>query len=82
MGDSALSRSGTTSPLGKLDDRFESFRIESEVKARFAQLAAQRQKPPAELLRDVMRVVVYGADQVKSMHCDDVDEVALMLARK
>lgn len=82
MSETSLARNGVTSPLGKLDDRFEAFRVESTLKADFARLAAEHQKPPAELLRDVMRVVTYGAEAVKRMHCDDVDAVVKMLARK
>lgn len=82
MTGTSLSRNGVTSLLGKLDDRFEAFRIESTLKADFARLAAEHQKPTPELMRELMRVVCYGADAVKRMHCDDVDRVAAMLARK
>ncbi len=77
-----FSRTGTTSPFGKLDDRIEAFKIESEVKARFAARAAQAKKPPTEFLRDVMRVVAFGPDEVKRMHGDGVDVVVRSIGGK
>ena len=77
-----LHRNGSTSPLGKLDDKFESFRVEGIVKAKFAEKAALCGKGATEFLRDVMRVVALGPDDVKRMHCDQVDQVVRMLAGK
>lgn len=78
----AFSRTGTTSPFGKLDDRVEAFKIESEVKARFAERAAAAKKPPTEFLRDVMRVVAFGPEEVKRMHGDGVDLVVRNIGGK
>lgn len=75
-------RSGTTSPLGKLDEKFEGFRIEGVVKARFAEKAAGVGKTSQEFLRDVMRVIAYGPEEVKRMHVEQVDLVVQMLAGK
>lgn len=78
----AFSRSGTTSPFGKLDDRIEAFKIESEVKTKFAARAAAARKPPTEFLRDVMRVVAFGPDEVKRMHEEGVDVVVSIIGGK
>lgn len=78
----ALSRSGSTSPLGKLDDKWEGFKIEGVVKLRFLERAAAANKPPTEFLREVMRVVALGPDEVKRMHVASVDLVVSMLAGK
>lgn len=76
------SRNGTTSPLGKLDDRIEAFKIESVVKARFEAKAAECGKPSAEFLREIMRVIAFGPDEVKRMHSDGVDRVVRLLGGK
>jgi hypothetical protein len=76
----AFARSGSTSLLGKLDDRIEAMRIESEVKARLTLLASASDKPLAEFLRDIYLVLAYGPDEVKRMHRDRVDVVVEMLA--
>jgi len=78
-GGTAFHRTGKTSPLGKLDDRIETFRIESIVKARLRVLAAQQGIPLSELMQSICRVVAYGPDELKRMHSDDVDVVASML---
>jgi hypothetical protein len=78
----AFSRNCTTSPFGKLDDFVDGFRVESSVKEKFAQCAAELDKNPTEFLRDVMRVVAFGPDTVKRMHSQQVDRVVEMLGRK
>jgi hypothetical protein len=77
-----FSRSGATSPLGKLDDRIEAFRIEGVVKARLTEMAARRGKPLPEYLRVVLQVITFGPDTVKRMHLNEVDEVVKMLEGK
>lgn len=77
-----FARNGTTSPLGKLDDRLEANKIESVVKARLQVLAAEAGKPLNEFLRDIYRVVAFGPDEVKRLHVDGVDRVARMLGGK
>lgn len=78
----AFSRSGSTSPFGKLDDRIEAFRIESAVKAAFAKRAAEAGKPEAEFLRDVIRVVAWGPEAVKRLREQEVDLVVQKLGGK
>lgn len=78
----AFSRSGRTSPLGKLDDRVDAFRIESTVKQEFAKRAAEADMPVAEFHREVMRVIALGASTVESMHSDRVKKVVEMLGGK
>lgn len=76
----AFSRNGSTSVFGKLDDRIESFRIESIVKSAFAQVASQKFGMPAvEFARFVMRIIAFGPAQVKRMHSHQVDEVVKLL---
>lgn len=83
LDDPMFSRSGVTSPFGKLDDRIEAFKIESEVKARFAERAALAgKKNPTEFLRDVMRVVAFGPEHVKRVHQDGVDVVVEIIGGK
>lgn len=78
------SRGGSTSPFGKLDDWMDGFRVERSVKEAFARKAAQLSPPrgSAELLREIMRVVAFGPEEVKKVHCADVDAVARMLGGK
>lgn len=80
--DTRLHRNGSTSALGKLDEKFEGFRIESVVKARFAERAAVAGKNPTEFLREVMQVIAFGPDEVKRMHAERIDLVVEMLAGK
>lgn len=82
MNRTAFSRSGVTSPFGKLDDRFEAFKIESEVKARFAEKAAAAGKPAVEFLRDVMRVVAFGPDEVRRVQGEHIDVVVQSIGGK
>lgn len=77
-----FARKGSTSPLGKLDDRLEANKIESVVKARLQVLAAESGKPLNEFLRNIYRVLAFGPDAVKSMHTDEVDRVVRMLGGK
>lgn len=74
-----FARTGFTSPLGKLDDRVEGSRIESEIKQRFAERVTEAfkqagfaSKPPAEAVRDFMRVVALGPDMAKRMYGEGV----------
>ncbi len=78
----AFSRTGTTSPFGKLDDS----RIESEIKDRFeARVAAAfaragyARKPAAEAVRDMVRVAALGPDEARRMYGEGVLVVARMI---
>lgn len=76
------SRGGATSPWGKLDGWMDGFRVEKSVKEAFARKAAAMTPPrgSAELLRDCMRVVAFGAEEVKRLRAQDVEQVDGMLA--
>lgn len=78
----AASRTGTTSPFGKLDDRVEAFKIEGEVKAKFAERAAAAGKPPTEFLRDLMRVAAFGTEHVKRMQSEYLEVVVRTIGGK
>ncbi len=82
----AFSRSGVTSPFGKLDDWLERTRIESQIKEQFAArargafaAAGYASKPTAEAVRDLVRVIALGPDMAKRMYGEGVLTVAKML---
>lgn len=76
-----LSRSGTTSPFGKLDARLV-LKIDSQSKDRLAQVAAESGKPDAEFIRSVLRIAVWGPEHVKKVQDRDFERVAGMVQGK
>lgn len=78
----AFSRTGVTSPFGKLDAWLERTRIEGVVKEEFEKKAAAVGKPAGEFLRDIVRVVAMGSDQVKRVHGEHIDVVVRMIGGK
>lgn len=85
----AFSRTGTTSPFGKLGDWIERTRIEGVIKDRFeARVAAAcaqagfAGKPAAEAVRDMVRVAALGPDEAKRMYGEGVLVVARMIGGK
>lgn len=84
--DSAFSRSGVTSPFGKLDGWLERSRIEGVIKDRFElRLAAAfaqaglARKPSAEAVRDMVRVAALGPDEARRMYGEGVLVVVRMI---
>lgn len=78
----SFARTGATSPFGKLDARVDAFKVEPEVLDAFDKVAASFKKPRVEFLREVMRVVAFGPDTVKSMHVQSVERVGEMLGSR
>lgn len=76
--DVAFARNGTTSPFGKLDS-LVAFRVESNLLDGFSRKAASLDKGVAELLRDLMRISVYGRDEVLKVHRVQIEKVSRML---
>lgn len=78
-----FSRNGTTSPYGKLDDWLEGrVRIESVIKGKFAEKASSVDKPAAEAVRDIVRVVALGPDQAARMYGEGVLKVWKLIVGK
>lgn len=70
-----FSRTGSTSPFGKLDGWLERTRIETEIKDRFEQRiseafakAGYAGRPAAEVVRDMVRVAALGPDMAARMY--------------
>lgn len=70
-----LASRGFSDPLGKLDDRIEEFRIDSETKALLALQAAQAGKPLSEFIRFVLQVQAHGLDRIRMLHLRKFDLV-------
>jgi hypothetical protein len=77
-----FSRSGFTSPYGKLDGWLERQRIESSIKDKFTQRAASVGKPRAEALRDLARVIALGPDEAARMYGEGVLKVVRLIVDK
>lgn len=75
------SRGAATSPWGKLDAWMDGFRVEAIVKQEFRRRAAQMNKGPSELLRECMRLVAFGPEEVKRMQDAGVNELAGLLGQ-
>jgi len=82
----AFSRTGTTSPFGKLDDWLERTRIESAITEKFVerasaafQAAGFARKPKAEVVRDIVRVVALWPDEAERMYGEGVRVVVQMI---
>ena len=74
-----FSRTGFTSPYGKLDGWLPEGRIESAIRERFETRVAQAcaragmaGKPAAEALRDIVRVAALGPDIAARMYGEGV----------
>jgi hypothetical protein len=78
----AFARTGVTSPFGKQDARVDTFRVNGDVLEAFDRRAAALGKTRIDLLREVMSVVAFGADTVKSMHVHSVERVGEMLGSR
>lgn len=74
------SRSGVTSPFGKLDDKLDGSRIESSVRQRFnRRRCALTPKPEAEVIRDFVRIAALGKEQAVRMYGESVLVVVRMI---
>ncbi len=71
---------GASDPLGKLDDRIEEFRIDSETKAVLALQAARNGKTLAEWVRFILQIQAHGVEHVRSLHLRRFDEVGNLSA--
>lgn len=78
----AFSRTGTTSPFGKLGDWIERTRIEGVIKEKFVEKATAAGKPYAEAVRDIVRVVALGEDEAARMYGEGVLKVVRMIGGK
>ena len=70
-----LASRAQSDPLGKLDDKIDEFRIDSETKALLMVQAARAGKTPIEFIRFVLQVQAHGADRVRSLHMRKFDLV-------
>ena len=73
-----LSRSGSTSPLGKLDDELPKQRISSLTKSELQRQANECDMPLAEYIRVKLDVIAFGPDMVRRMHRERADLVVGM----
>lgn len=78
----AFSRTGTTSPFGKLGDWIERTRIEGVIKEKFVEKATAAGKPYSEAVRDIVRVVALGEAEAARMYGDGVLKVVRMIGGK
>lgn len=79
---SRFSRTGFTSPYGKLDDAMPGFRVEGSIKSGFTQKrAAVTRKPDAEVIRDFVRVAALGREEAVRMYGESVLVVIRMIER-
>lgn len=74
------SRGAASSPWGKIDGWMDGFRVEKVVKEAFARKGASIGMGSAELLRECMRHVAFGSDEVRRVRAQAGDQVAGMLA--
>lgn len=74
-GDSSFQRTGTSSPLGKLDAELPKQRISSETLGRLQLLAAESGMSLAEFVRLVLDGRAWGAAHVANVHAERVRRV-------
>lgn len=82
VGNSAFSRTGNTSPYGKLDAWLERQRIESAIKDLFAARTTSIGKPAAEAVRDFARIVALGPQEAARMYGESVLKVMRLIVEK
>lgn len=75
----AFARSGNTSPLGKLDERIDPFKIEGVVKAELNRQAVAADLSLAEYMRDISRIVAFGRAKVASLYAERIKQVGRKL---
>lgn len=71
---------GPSDPLGKLDDRIEEFRIDSETRALLSLQAARAGKNLTEFIRFVLQVQAHGPERIRSLHLRKFDLVGNLSA--
>lgn len=74
----ALSRSGRTSPRGKLDAVISPIRVDEETHAIIRKLAAEQGLNPSEWVRELVMVRCYGVDALLASQRDRLMSVAGM----
>ena len=72
---SAFQRTGSTSPLGKLDAELPKQRISGETLARLQLKAAEAGMPLAEFVRHVLDCKAWGVSHVASLHAERIRRV-------
>jgi hypothetical protein len=77
-----FSRTGFTSPYGKLAGRLEATRIEPEIKDLFVGACTANGVPHAEAVRDFARIVALGPDRAARMYGEGVLRVVRMVVGK
>lgn len=75
-GTGRFSRQGRTSPFGKLDDRMETYPVESLVKVKVLELATELGLPMAEFQREVQRILAFGPEHMKKVHGERIAKIA------
>ena len=78
MGSPNFSRSGTTSPLGKLDSELPKQRISGLTLAALIRQAAENDMTLAEYVRMVLDIRAHGVDALSRMHGERIKRVAGM----
>lgn len=76
------SRSGATSPFGKLDAELPKQRISGLTLSELQRKATECGVPLAEFIRVHLDVVAFGKDTVQRMHADQIEAVVGMGGRK
>ena len=66
---------GNSDPLGKLDDKIDEFRIDSETKAILNMQAVRQGKTLAEWMRFMSQVQAHGLDRIRKLHLQKFDAV-------
>ncbi len=74
------SRTGSSDPIGKLDDTIDSFRINGETKAILQLQAVRCGMSLSEYLRFVLDVQAHGIDRLRSLNSRKFDLVGNLLA--
>lgn len=72
----AFQRVARGSPIGKLDDAIETFRINGETKARLQLLAAQSDMNLTEFVRFVLDCRAWGTEHVVSLSAERIRQAA------
>lgn len=72
------SRSGSTSPLGKLDAELPKQKVSGLTLAELQRRASEAGMPLAEFIRLQLDVIAFGMDTVKRMHLERIEQVVGM----
>ena len=75
-GTAQLSRTGHTSPLGKLTEQIPAVKISLETKERLETAAAQSGMPLQAFVRELLDIRAHGLDTVKKLHAHRLEVVS------